>query len=100
MAITTIKEGLSALREKGVITWAKKPAHINEYRILIAQVDEVAAGGGAEECVGYGKQDLPALEASDEAKDLRLRLARFERVWKRATYLLGQMFTRLIPDPV
>lgn len=99
LAITTIKEGLSALREKGLITWAKKPAHVNEYRILIAQVDEAAAGGGAEERVGNGKQDLPAPEASDEAKDLRLRLARFERVWKRATYLLGQMFAGLIPDP-
>ena len=98
LAIGTIKEGLSSLREKGLITWAKKPAHVNEYRILIAQGDEATADG-AEERVGNGKRDLPASEASDEAKDLRLRLARFERVWKRATYLLGQMFARLIPDP-
>ena len=62
-------------------------------------VREAATGGGAEERVGNGKRELPAPEASDEVKDLRLRLARFERVWKRATYLLGQMFARLIPDP-
>ena len=96
LAIGTVKEGLSSLREKGLITWAKKPAHVNEYTLTFLPA---ATGGGAEERVGNGKQDLPAPEASDEVKDLRLRLARFERVWKRATYLLGQMFARLIPDP-
>ena len=96
LALGTIKEGLSALREKGLITWTKRPAHVNEYTLTFIQA---ATGGGAEERVGNGKRDLPAPEASDEVKDLRLRLARFERVWKRATYLLGQMFARLIPDP-
>ena len=98
LAIATVKDGLAALRKKGLVTWTKKPAHVNEYRILIAQED-AAAASGAEERVGNGKRDLPAPEASDEAKDLRLRLARFERVWKRATLLLGQTFARLIPDP-
>lgn len=96
LALGTIKEGLSALRDKGLITWAKRPAHVNEYTLTFLPA---ATGGGAEERVGNGKRDLPAPEASDEVKDLRLRLARFERVWKRATYLLGQMFARLIPDP-
>ena len=96
LALGTIKEGLSALREKGLITWTKRPAHVNEYTLTFIPA---ATGGGAEERVGNGKRDLPAPEASDEVKDLRLRLARFERVWKRATYLLGQMFARLIPDP-
>ena len=96
LALGTIKEGLSALRDKGLITWAKRPAHVNEYTLTFLPA---ATGGGAAERVGNGKQDLPASEASDEAKDLRLRLARFEHVWKRATYLLGQMFAGLIPDP-
>ena len=96
LALGTIKEGLSALRDKGLITWAKRPAHVNEYTLTFLPA---AAGGGAEERVGNGKRELPAPEASDEVKELRLRLARFERVWKRATYLLGQMFARLIPDP-
>ena len=99
LAIATVKDGLAALRKKGLITWTKKPAHVNEYRILTAQEDAAAAGGGADERVGNGKQNLPAPEASDEVKDMRLRLARFERVWKRATLLLGQTFARLIPDP-
>ena len=126
LALGTIKEGLSALREKSLITWTKRPAHVNEYTLTFIpaatgggaeervgngnpapepEVDaqepvrEAATGGGAEERVDNGKRDLPAPEASDEVKDLRLRLARFERVWKRATYLLGQMFARLIPDP-
>ena len=96
LALGTIKEGLSSLRDKGLITWTKRPAHVNEYTLTFIPA---ATGGGAEERVGNGKRDLPAPEASDEVKDLRLRLARFERVWKRATYLLGQMFARLIPDP-
>ena len=96
LALGTIKEGLSTLRDKGLITWTKRPAHVNEYTLTFLPA---ATGGGAEERVGNGKRDLPAPEASDEVKDLRLRLARFERVWKRATYLLGQMFARLIPDP-
>ena len=96
LAVGTIKEGLSALREKGLITWAKRPAHVNEYTLTFLPA---ATGGGAEERVGNGKQDLPAPEASDEVKDLRLRLSRFERVWKRAAFLLGLMFARLIPDP-
>ena len=96
LALGTIKEGLSSLRDKGLITWTKRPAHVNEYTLTFITA---ATGGGAEERVGNGKRDLPAPEASDEVKDLRLRLARFERVWKRATYLLGQMFARLIPDP-
>lgn len=99
LAVGTIKEGLSALREKGLITRTKRPAHVNEYRILVAQGAGAATGGGAEERAGNGKQDLPAPEASDEVKDLRLRLARFERIWKRATLLLGQTFARMIPDP-
>lgn len=126
LAIGTVKEGLSSLREKGLITWAKKPAHVNEYALTFLPaatgggaeervgngnpapvqeadakepVREAATGGGAEERVGNGKQDLPAPEASDEVKDLRLRLSRFERVWKRAAFLLGLMFARLIPDP-
>ena len=155
LALGTIKEGLSSLRDKGLITWTKRPAHVNEYTLTFItaatggaeervgngnpapkpegdaqkpareavtgggaeervgngnpapdpEVDaqepvrQAATGGGAEERVGNGKRDLPAPEASDEVKDLRLRLARFERVWKRATYLLGQMFARLIPDP-
>ena len=99
LALGTVKEGLSSLRDKGLITWTKRPARVNEYRILIAQGKEAPAGGGAEERVGNGKRDLPAPEASDEARGLRIRLARFERVWKRATYLLGQMFAGLIPDP-
>ena len=125
LALGTIKEGLSSLRDKGLITWTKRPAHVNEYTLTFItaatggaeervgngnpapdpEVDaqepvrEAATGGGAEERVGNGKRDLPAPEAPDEVKDLRLRLARFERVWKRATYLLGQMFARLIPDP-
>ena len=94
LALGTIKEGLSSLRDKGLITWTKRPAHVNEYTLTF-----ILAAGGAEERVGNGNQDLPAPEASDEVKDLRLRLARFERVWKRATYLLGQMFAGLIPDP-
>ena len=94
LALGTIKEGLSSLRDKGLITWTKRPAHVNEYSLAF-----ILAAGGAEERVGNGNQDLPAPEASDEVKDLRLRLARFERVWKRATYLLGQMFAGLIPDP-
>ena len=96
LALGTIKEGLSSLRDKGLITWTKRPAHVNEYTLTFIPAATV---GGAEERVGNGKRDLPAPEASDEVKDLRLRLARFERVWKRATYLLGQMFARLIPDP-
>lgn len=91
-----IKEALASLKAKGLVSWRVKPAHVNEYKLTFLPA---ATGGGAEERVGNGKQDLPAPEASDEVKDLRLRLARFERVWKRATYLLGQMFARLIPDP-
>ena len=95
LAIGTVKEGLSSLREKGLITWAKKPAHVNEYALTFLPA---ATGGGAEERVGNGNP-APAPEASDEVKDLRLRLSRFERVWKRAAFLLGLMFARLIPDP-
>ena len=159
LALSTIKETLAGLKARGIVDWRVKPAHVNEYRIMLdatglpaatgggaeervgngnpAPEPEVgaqepvreaatcggaeervgngnpapepeagaqetvreAATGGAEERVGNGKRELPAPEASDEVKDLRLRLARFERVWKRATYLLGQMFARLIPDP-
>ena len=91
-----VKEALASLKAKGLVSWRVKPAHVNEYKLTFLPA---ATSGGAEERVGNGKQDLPAPEASDEVKDLRLRLARFERVWKRATYLLGQMFARLIPDP-
>ena len=91
-----VKEALASLKAKGLVSWRVKPAHVNEYTLTFLPA---ATGGGAEERVGNGKRDLPAPEASDEVKDLRLRLARFERVWKRATYLLGQMFARLIPDP-
>lgn len=91
-----IKEALASLKAKGLVSWRVKPAHVNEYTLTFLPA---ATGGGAEERVGNGNRDLPAPEASDEVKDLRLRLARFERVWKRATYLLGQMFARLIPDP-
>ena len=91
-----VKEALASLKAKGLVSWRVKPAHVNEYKLTFLPA---ATGGGAEERVGNGKRDLPAPEASDEVKDLRLRLARFERVWKRATYLLGQMFARLIPDP-
>ena len=96
LALGTVKEGLSTLRGKGLITWTKRPARVNEYTLTFIPA---ATGGGAEERVGNGKRDLPAPEASDEVRGLRLRLARFERVWKRATYLLGQMFAGLIPDP-
>ena len=91
-----VKEALASLKTKGLVSWRVRPAHVNEYKLTFLPA---ATGGGAEERVGNGKRDLPAPEASDEVKDLRLRLARFERVWKRATYLLGQMFARLIPDP-
>ena len=91
-----VKEALASLKAKGLVSWRVKPAHVNEYKLTFLPA---ATGGGAEERVGNGKRELPAPEASDEVKDLRLRLARFERVWKRATYLLGQMFARLIPDP-
>ena len=100
LALSTIKETLAVLKARGIVDWRVKPAHVNEYRITLdATTLPAATGGGAEERVGNGKRDLPAPEASDEVNDLRLRLARFERVWKRATYLLGQMFARLIPDP-
>ena len=91
-----VKEALASLKAKGLVSWRVKPAHVNEYTLTFLPA---ATGGGAEERVGNGKRELPAPEASDEVKDLRLRLARFERVWKRATYLLGQMLARLIPDP-
>ena len=121
-----VKEALASLKAKGLVSWRVKPAHVNEYTLTFlpaatgggadervgngnpapepecdAQepVREAATGGGAEERVGNGKRELPAPEASDEVKDLRLRLSRFERVWKRAAFLLGLMFARLIPDP-
>ena len=91
-----VKEALASLKDKGLVSWRVKPAHVNEYTLTFLPA---ATGGGAEERVGNGKRDLPTPGTSDEVKDLRLRLARFEHVWKRATFLLGQMFARLIPDP-
>ena len=96
LSTSCIKESLASLKAKGLVSWRVKPAHVNEYSLTFLPA---ATGGGAEERVGNGKQDLPAPEASDEVKDLRLRLSRFERVWKRAAFLLGLMFAKLIPDP-
>ena len=96
LSMSCIKESLASLKAKGLVSWRVKPAHVNEYTLTFLPA---APAGGAEERVGNGKRDLPAPEASDEVKDLRLRLARFERVWKRATLLLSQLFAKLIPDP-
>ena len=49
LALSTVKECLAGLKDRGLVDWKAKPAHVNEYRIAVGVADHVEADvGGAE----------------------------------------------------